>query len=233
MSLNSLESEGLRPLRSLLVVRCLLGANICVVSVSVTFPIDDFLWFHFGFVFHSEAQVPTFVSRQWKFQGGFGPALEPELLTSILTWATCAWKQLNSLVAMGLEYLWEEPPIKEECGTMEIKRLWRVHPPTCLPRKTCCDFFPATFVVKLRARLSLRDLFHLPWTNVCKYSLVHFLRSSLKANPGGFLLFSLMRRNSFQRHCIISGFSASLEERNVKYLTLEPLLSPDVCFAQK
>lgn len=103
-----------------------------------------------------------FVRRQWKFQGGFGPAFESELLTSVLTWATRAWKQLNSLVAVGLGYLWEEPPAKEECSTMEIKCLWRVHPPVCLPRKTCCDFFPATFVVKLRARFGLRDLLHLP-----------------------------------------------------------------------
>lgn len=78
MSLNSLESEGLRPLHSLLLVQCLLQDKcLCGQSLpSLSFLVDGSLQFPFGLGFHSEAQVPAFVRRQWEFQGGFGPTLD-------------------------------------------------------------------------------------------------------------------------------------------------------------
>lgn len=184
--------------------------------------------FPFGFVFHSEAQVPAFVGRQWEFQGGFGPALDPKLWTPVLTygWVTPMWK--NPLIAVGLGWL-----PKEECCVMEIKRLWRVHPPLCLPRKTCCDFPPATFVVKLWTRRGLRVLFSLAVGKRLQTQSCAFAGKVSKGKSRRVFAFSLMGRNFFHRHCIISVISASLEERSIEYLTLEPLLSPDVCFAHK
>lgn len=83
--------------------------QMSVWSVTVTFLVDDPLRFHFGFISHSEAQVPAFVRRQWDFQGGFGPILGSELWTSVLTcsWAIQIWKWLTPLIAVGLEWLWE------------------------------------------------------------------------------------------------------------------------------
>lgn len=97
MSLNSLESEGLRPLCSLSLVQCLLwGKCLCDQSLStITVLVNGSPGFHFGFVFYSEAQIPVFVRRQLEFQGGCGPTLDincpAALWTSILNsgWATC------------------------------------------------------------------------------------------------------------------------------------------------
>lgn len=92
MSLNSLESEGLRPLCSFSLVQCLLwGKCLCGHSWStITFLANGSLCFHFGFVFHFKVHIPPFVRRWLEFQGGCGPTLGSELWTSILNsgWTT-------------------------------------------------------------------------------------------------------------------------------------------------
>jgi len=175
------------------------------------------------------------VRRPWEFEGGFGPTLHSELWTSVLTCgrSTCAWKWLNPLIAVDLGWLWDEPTAKEECCATEIKCLWRVHPPLCLPRKTRCDFSPATFVAKLRAHLGLRVLFSLTVGKCLQTQSCAFARKGSKGKSRRSFAFSSMGGNFFQRHCIISVIYASSDERSRKYLTLETLLSPDVCFAHK
>lgn len=92
MSLNSLESEGLRPLCSLGLLWCSLG-QIWPLTIAVQFCC---FWFHVGLLLLSESQISVLVPWQQKFQGSFW------LCFGFWPLATCPHLQLSYSSLKGL-----------------------------------------------------------------------------------------------------------------------------------
>lgn len=222
MSLNSLESEGLRPLCSLGLLWCSLG-QIWPLTIAVQFCC---FWFHVGLLLLSESQISVLVPWQQKFQGSFW------LCFGFWPLTTCPHLQLSYSSLKGLNPCycsgtWVAVRTAHWQGGMlcyEDKMPLNVSP----YRKDLLWLSSSHFFCRITNLSWLESLVVWPWANVC------ICWEGLQRQIWeGFCFFTEGEEFFFQKHWTISAISASLGERCIEYLTLEPLLSPDVCFAHE